>query len=383
MILAGQISRDDFAAYAFFVMTINLFATYATLGIGVSASQYFAIARKGGKQKYGIKAVLQIYIIFTIISLLLLTIIPQELISGRTDLPRSLLIIGVVSFALDAVPGGAAMGLERYRSLAWIALLYLCVALLGIATAAYYNSYLAAIWVWIGAATIRALGSVLVIYRQRALWSGAPSNANGAGKFSAVTFIGPLAIVSISSGTGLWLGGWLHLNIASDPNQYPQYAIGLQWFALGLFIPQLVSQTIIPRLAGQQIQTTNEDKLYLRRAIKLSFTAALIMCSCGAAASFLIAPIYGEIFDDQWFIIAAFGLAAVPYAIINTIGNALVAKGDQWAWLGTSLVYQIIFLTLSYWWIEAGAASGAVAIAISGSLQSILVLGRARQIHII
>lgn len=382
LIMASRVSVEEFAKYAFFVMTINLFASYATLGVSVSASNYFAIARKRSSQQYSLSAIVHVFLIMTSLSLLAIVFLPKDVLMGSTDMSRSLLAIGIIAFALDAIPGGAAMGLEKYRALAATALLYFFTAMAGVAVAANFGSVHAAIWVWIIAATVRAAGSILVVIRSKELWKQSSRAANQ-GLVNALSFVGPLAVVSIFSATALWLGGWMHLNIAVDSQQYPQYAIGLQWFALGLFFPQLIAQTIIPRLAGSHAQQGSEETIYLRRAIRAAFLTALLACIVGSGLSIIAAPFYGNILEGTVFLIPAFLFAALPYAMVNTTGNALVASGDQWAWLATSVAYQVTFLALSLWWIEAGAIAGAMAIGTAGTIQCGLVLARAKALRLV
>lgn len=382
LILAPRIPLSDFATYAFFVMTINLFASYATLGVGVSSSQYFAIARKGATQYYSITSVVHIYIVLIGLSTAAIYFLPSDVLTGQADIPKLILAIGVVAFSLDAIPGGAAMGLEKYKALAGSAILYFFVAMTGIIGAAVYGSAGAAIWVWIVAATVKAAGSIFVVLRNRRLWLRS-EQPTGRGLTSALKFVGPLAVVSILSATALWFGGWMHLNIVDDPEQYPQYAIGLQWFALGLFVPQLVAQTIIPRLAGASNKSNGNNAAYLRRAVQSAFLAGIVICTLGAVISTLVVPLYGDILTADRLILPTYILAAIPYAIVNTIGNAFVANRAQWFWLASSVVYQSIFICLSFAFIDLGAISGSIAIAFAGAVQSMLLLRQARILKII
>ncbi|AKX56098.1 hypothetical protein AKN90_10560 [Thiopseudomonas alkaliphila] len=101
MLLSNKLLSGDFAAYSYFQLTVSMLATYSALGMGVTASRFFAevgVVKSECLQPLGALWLLSILIGLIICGLILL--IPNEWISGGLNIPNWLLSLGVTGFYL-------------------------------------------------------------------------------------------------------------------------------------------------------------------------------------------------------------------------------------------------------------------------------------------
>src|SRR5690606_31752242 len=68
---------------------------------------------------------------------------------------------------------------------------------------------------------------------------------------SITKFVGPLVFITILAASSSWILGRLILKDYGE-HTFAAYSIGLQWFALALFIPGMISRVVLPRLIREE-----------------------------------------------------------------------------------------------------------------------------------
>ncbi|KAF7961593.1 hypothetical protein AWV80_31585 [Cupriavidus sp. UYMU48A] len=172
-------------------------------------------------------------------------------------------------------------------------------------------------------------------------------------------FAGPMLLVSLLSSSGAWVLGQMILNGPGGPAAFARYAIGLQWFSLGLFLPAILSDVVLPRIIR-----ASKEGFSAKELTKTSAGAAVLMASLISigAISFgaLIPRLYGGHYANDRWLIAAYLAAAIILAPANTIGNAIVANNGQRVWLALTCLWMTVLIVAASSTTQLMAWTGAI-----------------------
>ncbi|WP_170003745.1 oligosaccharide flippase family protein [Marinobacter profundi] len=365
MILARNLDSSGFAAYSLFQLTISMIAAYAALGFGVTASRFFSEFQGATNVKrYPVGALWVLSIIGGVVALVVTLILPAGLIEEDLDIPRWLLAVGVFSTSLGIVPAGAVLGLEQYRKAFSVACVTASFLFFGSYAAVKFQSPVSAMWVLVISNAINAVGNFLVtlhIVGIGGLLSSARLSKDSVG--AILKFAGPMVGVSLLSASGSWLVGRIILSGPSGPENFALYAIGIQWMALALFLPGMVSRVLLPRLVKMQNElhgTDSESRKLVSSGAMLALIFAILLAIIGVVLSPLLIALYGtNLAINQW-LLAAFLVAAIPSAPANTVGNAIVARDGQRAWFTITFLWFFTLIALTLLFSDLGVWAGAV-----------------------
>lgn len=84
MLLARHLSTSEFAVYSYFAMTITLLATYAALGLGMTATRTFAQAMREGDQHSAlIGTLITLSAVLSLLLAVIVLLIPEGILSPQ------------------------------------------------------------------------------------------------------------------------------------------------------------------------------------------------------------------------------------------------------------------------------------------------------------
>lgn len=383
VILVRSLNADDFAAFSYFQITASMIATYSALGLGVTASRFFAEIGHENEFKHfpPIGMLCALSILFAIIAFFIVILFPKELLTAGLSISPVLMGLCVFMLALSVVPSGAVLGMECYRQAALVSALSGCVSLLSAYVASQLKDPFIAMVGITAAAGMQFLGESLIVMKV--------IGGEGLKKIIklrwadinyVLSFAGPMLLVSLMAASGSWMLGRVILGGKNGEYEFSLYVVGLQWFSLGLFLPGMISRVLLPRLIrGKNV----EARVVVRQAGFLALGAAVCIAIVGVILGPFMSIIYGDLLIlDRWFI-AAYLMAAVISAPANTIGNAIVASGGQKIWLGFTLVWLITLTITAYFFSGLGAWAGAVAQALASCLLVFLAFFYSRKMNLI
>ena len=360
ILLARTLSTSGFAAYSYFQMTATMLATYATLGLGVTASRFFAEAghERPGQAPLPLGTLWAMSLVLSVLAFVVVALLPDGLVSAGLDVPQWMLALGVASIALGVIPGGAVLGAERYREASAVAAVSGFVMLAGSWWSGLQQAPLIAMVALIIGALIQAVGQFLVAgsatgWRRMGVGFGF-ARQNVAQVYG---FAGPMMFVSLMAGSGAWIVGRLILHGADGEREFALYSIGMQWFSLTLLIPGMIARVLLPRMVRILSDAESGARHLVRRATRLAGGAGAIVGLAGVLMGPWLMGIYGsDYYAGRWFIAAYIG-AAVVNAPLTTLGNAVVAGNGQWAWMRITAVWFVLLILLA----AVGAAYGLAA----------------------
>ena len=387
--LARHLDTTDFATYSYFQLTIAMLATYAALGMGVTASRFFAEVghERPDRAPPPIGTLWCLSILVSAAFAVAVMGIPANLLNAGLDMPRWLLALGVFVMALGVVPGGAILGLEMFRQSAFVSTLSGLTILIGAWWSATHGSQKAAMAALVAAFLVNSGGNAILVLRKvgvTRLFGSTCLHRQEMGRI--LGFTGPMLAVSFITGSGAWLLGRMILGGPGGEHAFALYSIGLQWFALALLLPGMLSRVILPRLVRTDTgdkRDTDGSRMLVRRGALMTLIVASGVALVGTVLGPWLLGMYGDKYEvDRWFI-AAFMLAAILSAPANLVGNAIVARDGQVRWLYLTLAWLAALLAAGMLSLPMGAWAGAVSQGVAAAVLSTLALVSARKSQLI
>ena len=376
IILARALPPPDFAAYSYFQLTVSMLGAYAALGLGTTASRYFAEvgneATEASPKPLG--ALCSISVLVSLAVGLAVFVVPASWLNANLAVPQWLMAAGVTVTALGVVPGGAILGLEQYRAATVISLLHGAVLVIATVIAARNQAPVVAMTAFVLGAFVQATGQFAVVLRTVG-WQRISEQLFFTRKDAKqiIGFAGPMFLATLMAASGSWLVGRIILHGVDGTYKFATYSIGLQWYSLALLLPGMVSRVVLPRLVRSHDKSTDKSKEIVRYGILLALSAAVLVSGVAVLLGPYICSIYGENYDDLGrLFIAAFMFAALPAAPANTLGNALVADNGQYVWLCLTLLWFFCIVIVAKSALALGALGGAVAHSSAALLLSVL-----------
>lgn len=366
--LARSLATPIFAAYSYFQLTVSMLAAYASMGLGITASRYFAEVGhdRPGDQPPPLGMLCLLSLTISAAAFALVIALPAPWINAGLEVPQWLLAAGVACTALGVIPGGAILGLERYREATIISAVSGALMLLAAWWAAQHQASLIAMLAVTIAALLQAVGQFAIVVR--VVGWGRLRIAAGMHRCDlhrVFRFAGPMLLVSLMAASGSWLVGRIILHMSGGQYAFSLYSIGLQWFGLALVIPGMISRVVLPRLVrtSEEIAGSNSKRLVHHGAM-LATIAAAGMTLVGALFGPWLMMLYGSHYDPGRWFVAAFMGAAILSAPANTLGNAIVARDGQKSWLVVTCASFLTLVMAALIATRLGAWSGALAQAV-------------------
>ena len=376
VVMARGFTTEGFAAYSYFRETVVLIATYAALGLGVTATRCFAAAEvktlEGERALPG--SLSSLSFMASALAAVAVVAIPGTWITAEFAIPRWLLAAAVGLAALEVVPINAVVGLERYRAVVLLSFVYAGVVVLAAWRSVTLGDPIVGMWGLIGGSLTQVVGSYVVVQRAigwRAMTEGAvPRLRNLRGAFRIA---GPMFATSLMVVSGNWLVGRIMLEEPDGDRIFALYAVGRQWYGLGLVIPAMVSRVLLPRLVRIKGSGDHED---MRGLVRLSTAVATISAIVVASVVMPLGPwflsFYGHRYSGATWLITGFMAVAAITSPARALTNPIVADDGQLSLLAFTVVW-LVFLLAVLWLglrnglgVWAGALSQAVAMAYLG-----------------
>ena len=366
IILARALDVSGYAAYGYFILIISMLSAYATMGMGVAATRFFAglVKEDNISQSQTLAALITLSFSSSAMAFLLVMLVPSSFIGDNISIPRWLLALGVFAFALNSVPNGAILGLQKYRQTAVISFIVGLVLILGAVWSAHVQNVKLAMWTLVVSGLIQSIIGAIVIGFSMG-WSqvtnGFPFKKNNVTR--VLSFSGPMFLVTLFASTGSWFVGRMILQGSEGEHGFALFSIGLQWFSLGMLLPAQVSVVLFPKLvhsrsSGGKLGEARQIARYgLQYVAILSLTALLV----GGLLGDLILEVYGANYQvSRWFV-GAFLLASVFGSMTAIIGGIIVASDRPWNWLVFTSIWFLVLCLISVGLQNIGGWTGAVA----------------------
>lgn len=386
VILTRSLDTHAFAAYSYFQLTVSMLAAYAAMGLGVTSSRYFSEVghEQKGQEPFPLGVLWGLSILFSFVAFFLLILIPQDWLSAGLLVPKWMLATGVLVLTLEIVPGGAILGLEKYKQASLISVISGGLMIGGACLASWKGAPNFAMGAIVIASLVQGLGESIIVVRAIG-WTRLTMRMRGVGDGfkRVIKFAGPMLFVSLMAASGSWILGRLILLTSGGAHAFAMYTIGLQWFAFVLVIPAMVSRVLLPRIVRSAALGADGRRMLIWQGIRLAGITAIVAASIGILLSPEIIKMYGAQYSEQRWFLRGYMIAAVFSAPANTIGNAIVASDGQKQWLGLTAAWLAILVLIGGAMVLFDVFFGAFALAIAAVAHTAMAFFVARSRKII
>lgn len=387
IILARALDAQRFAEYSYFQMTVSMLSIYAALGLGITTARFFSEANHKDlgdcEDVFPLGALWLLSIVLAFAGGLFILLLPEQWLNAGLDIPRWLLALGVLTLTSQVVPGNAIIGLEKFKQAAFVALFSGLLLTVVAAIAAWIESPTLAMLGIVLAASVQGIGETLIVVHTLG-WARLKRGAGFSWRRirQLIEFAGPMVLVSLLSISGSWVLGRMILRQIDGAVNFSMYAIGLQWYALALMLPILISKVLLPRFVRNASGNQPSSKL-LRQGVLVSIGSALTVAVVGVVASSQLLALYGKVDEQGEFFMVGYFVAAVINAPGNTIGNAVIADDGQKEWLAVTIVWLVALTMTGSMMMQFGTRSGSLALIVAALAQMTMALTIARRRRLI
>ncbi|WP_424409974.1 oligosaccharide flippase family protein [Pasteurella sp. PK-2025] len=343
MLLARNLSVEDFAMYNFFLMTSMTIMNYSSMGLEVASSRFFA--EKKENQNHILLG--NLYSLATILALCsaVITFIFIDRIWDISVFYKSLMTITVFFLVINIVPTGGVMGVEKYKDLFFLSIFNAVIIFSGVFLTIALENISIQIYAYILSVIFSILIQTYILKKNTDLFSSfSHFKLNKKAIKEIMSFGGIMSIVSIFAATAPWLLGKIILDRFNEL-YFSIYSIGLQWFALAMFIPGMISRVILPRLV-KEYKKDKTSKKEVRTTLLFTLVVAFILFIFGSLLSPYLIQWYGNEYMPFSNIISFFFLIAIAYAPINVLANIIIVKLNTKIWFFITLAWFICLLIL-------------------------------------
>lgn len=382
MLLARSLDVKGFAAYSYFQLTASTLAAYAAMGMGVTAARFFAESSNVREER--MPPIGMLWILSILGGLVLAAVIlylPFSAIDGEQGIPRWIVALGVFAMSLGVVPSGGVLGLERFRCATFVSFASASALVGGALAAGVAESALAAMAALIVACLVQSLGDTVVVLHAMGWRRLARYCQFDKGDLRKIVGLaGPMLLVSLVAASGSWVVGRLILIGPDGESGFARYAIGLQWYALALFLPGMVTRVLFSRVTRARVDSSPTTiKKLVRNGSLMATSLGVLVSAVGVILSPWLVGLYGVNYAVDKWLLAAFLAASIPSAPANSLGNAIVADNGQRAWLYMTVVWFFLLVMLATMMSPRGVWAGPISHAVASLTLASLALAVARR----
>ena len=368
IIVANILEKTQYGEFGMIRSTVNMFAAFSGLGLGLMATKYVAEYLELDKGKTG--KIIGLSTIFAgisggLIALIILLFSPY-LATNTINAPNLIieLRLGAIMLLFSSLNGaqnGVLAGFQAFKAIAKLNFavgiisfpVMICLTLLWGLKGAVVGFGLNFLFLWLlGYVAVRKeclkhkikIDFLNSLREWRVLY-----------KFSLPAFLSGILVGPVIWGCTAML--------VHQPNGYDEMAIfsvANQWQTILVFIPGVLSQVALPFLSNSSNDQIQFKKI-LRINIAVNFIISSVMFIGITIFSGVIMRAYGEGYEEGKMVLIVLAFSSILISVNSIIGQAIAGKEKMWTGLIFNLIWAVIILMSSYTFINLGY--GAIGIA--------------------
>jgi len=366
IVAAHVLGKVAFGELGILQSTLSMFATFATFGVGLTATKHVAEYRKTDPERAGrVIAISYLVALVSGCAIVLLMVVTAPLVAtsclGAPHLAGMVALssVALLLLVLNEAQVGALSGLEAFRRRSTIQA-NAGLAAFPITVAGVYFFGLT------GAVCALALTSgVLVVLNYQGIrkeaaqagipirWDGLRSEMGLIWRFNLPTLLcGSVYVPS------MWVANLLMVNGPGGYAEMGLFSAADRWRTAIMFLPALLGGVALPMLSSLAGNSSARQFQKLFRAnVAISFLLSLAAAVPIAALSPWIMRSYGLAFSEGSWVLVILCATAVMHAAYWIIGQSLVSKGRVWTIFRLNLGWALLLLG-SIWFLRHHGAKG-------------------------
>lgn len=366
IILSRKLTDDAFATYNLFQITLSTISMYSAMGLGITASKHFSEMNNGLKDYEITSTLFATSLVGSVALAALIVVVPFEVGDYPIVLPKHYLALGVLILGAGIIAEGGILGLEKYRTESLVSL-FCGVLLMGLVYSPVVGSgYDAAITIVLVASAVLYVGKNIVVMQFVGL-KNLLRNATfrWSNVVKVLSLAGPMSLVSAIAGSSAWTVGQVILNANAGGVEFSRFTVCLQWYSLGLLLPNMISRVVLPMIVRLKLSGDEGSNRLVEYSSLMSIAISAILAGSIFLLSDTITALYGSNLGDVGSLVFAYMVAAIVVAPSNTVGNSLIAMDGHISWLYITIVQFALTVGVAFAFRDLGAISGAYGIVVS------------------
>ena len=366
IVTAQVLGKVAFGELGMIQSTVQMFATFATFGVGLAATRYVAEFRTADPERAG-----RVIAMSYLLALLSGSVVGLVMVFGSTLVAEQFLaaphLAGIVVLSslallvqvLDQVQIGTLSGLEAFRRRstlqAYGGIVAFPISLLGV----YFFGLIGAVGALVVAGVVLVALNAWGI-RKEAAEAAIPIRWRGIG--SEIGLVWRFNLPAVFSGVVYVPAMWLaNLLIVNGPGGYAQmglFSAADRWRTAIGFLPALLGGVALPMLSSV---SETSDAPRFRRLLRVNVAVCCGMSLAVAVPIAALAPwimrSYGSGFAEGTWVLVILCATSVMHAAYWIMGQSLISKGSMWTIFRMNLGWAVLLLGTA-WYLRADGARG-------------------------
>jgi O-antigen/teichoic acid export membrane protein len=381
LFVARLLGQFAFGQFSMLQATVAMFAQYAALGLGATATKYVADYR--GQDKTAVGDVIGSCLFLATLSGMIATaalVLTSPLLANTAladpGLSSGLMICSILVLfsAVDGCQIGALLGLEAFKS----------CAIVNIAAGILAFPTILALGIRYGLSGA-LLGSVLNVASKCALNAIVLRRECNKRQirvaynrlFSLVPMLWRFSLPMFLSGAIMAPATWIcSALLVHQPHGYQQlglFSAADRGRLLILFCPSIMAQAALPILTSQRLEPASFEATR-RTNIILNTALTTALAIPVALVARPIMSLYGDTFQSGWPILAVLSLSTIATTLNTVLGQPLISRGRAWTRFSFDGLLALVLLTTAALLIpRIGALGLAAAYCIAFSVVAIVL----------
>jgi O-antigen/teichoic acid export membrane protein len=364
VVVARTLGEVRFGELGVTQSTVGMFATFAGLGLGVTAAKHVAEFRRTDPEQAGkILSLSEIgsMLVGACFALALFGLAP--LLAKRTlaapHLAPYLRASAVFLFftTLNDVQTGGLSGFEAFRAIARVSVWGGITTFVLLALGAYGWGVHGAVWGMAASASVSWALSRAALRREIAQARVPVRRPRVAQDLRVLwEFSLPAVMAGAMVGPVNWMCSAIVVNGPAGYAEMGFFSAANQWRMAILFLPNLIAGVALPILAGLY---GARDHIQHQRILYYSVFITGCVSFCVALAVSLLSPwimfLYGKGYAARFPVLILLAICAVLMAMCTLVGQGIASEGRMWAGFSLNAIWGATLVTATWFWRDRGA----------------------------
>ncbi|MBN2715970.1 MAG: oligosaccharide flippase family protein [Deltaproteobacteria bacterium] len=376
VVIARMLGKAGFGEFGIVKNSIIMIATFASFGLGYTATKMVAESRSHNdsmKIRQMVSMSLMLTIVFSTLAATLLFIFATpiaEHILQSPQLPGSLRIAAIwtVFNAVTVTQIGILSGFGEFKAMAKInaasGALTALFSLVGTYSLGLNGTLLGLI---LGQSVSCILNMILIKKHFHISTPNSTTPSKGETISSLLSFSLPIILQEATYSLSAWLTSII-LVTYSTHSELGVYNAAYQWVALTLFVPGILRNVVLSHFSGAV--DSNVEKILFRRVLLINGGAVVIPAVIIFLGAPYISTIYGDDYADLSQIVSLLIVVTVPLSLSNVYSQGFLSRNRNWQCFFIRLLRDVLLVALTMVFIVNFAFRGARAVSWSTVITS-------------
>ncbi|WP_276728076.1 oligosaccharide flippase family protein [Chryseobacterium carnipullorum] len=358
ILMARFLSKEEYGQFGIIKSTILMFAMFAGMELGITATKYISQYKKTDKLKVQ-KIVGLSNLIAIIISIILSIAIYcfAKPIAEQISAPNLYVEIRISAFILffssiNGIQTGILNGMEMFKEASFINVFAGIISSILLIISSIYFGLKGVVFAFGSNFIILFVFNFYVL--KRSFYKDFDIKILSKDNFDEISVIWKFSLPAIFAGLMVgpvtWLCNYLLVNQLNGYKEMANFDIANQWRNTILFIPVALSQIALPLLSSS-INDKEQYGMIFKKNLKLNLYIASVFVIFFIIITPVIVWFYGENYNDIKIPLIIMFITTGFIAINNVIGQAIASQGKMWIGFFVNFLWAGVLIGLSYLFI--------------------------------